>query len=233
MQAGPTITKSETKNPAAPKATPSDTECTATTSLGWMASLRDLPREHGFEPLRVDRASMPKKAIGQVVATAMPFVVPDAAAYPLFEPADLAALGADKGGIVSFIGVPIRNGFKVVGTLTIDRAFDPHSTSRLDFDVRFLVMIANLIGQRVELHQMLARDRDRLIAESHRPQKLALKKPARAKRVQGPPRTISRPRCGSASRIILVARRRCITISAHACGVVSEKLMSAPSPTRA
>jgi Nif-specific regulatory protein len=117
------------------------------------------------------RASMPKKAIGQVVATAMPFVVPDAAAHPLFEPADLAALGADKGGIVSFIGVPIRNGFKVVGTLTIDRAFDPRSTSRLDFDVRFLVMIANLIGQRVELHRMLARDRDRLIAESHRLQK--------------------------------------------------------------
>jgi len=27
---------------------------TAAASLGWMGSLRDLPREHGFEPLRVE-----------------------------------------------------------------------------------------------------------------------------------------------------------------------------------
>ena len=82
---------------------------------------------------------MPKKAIGQVIATAMPFVVPNVAAHPLFEPADIAALGAENGTTVSFIGVPIRIGFKVVGTLTIDRALDLHSAFRLDFDVRFLV----------------------------------------------------------------------------------------------
>jgi Nif-specific regulatory protein len=117
------------------------------------------------------RERMPKKAIGQVIATAMPFVVPNVAAHPLFEPADVAALGADDGATVSFIGVPIRIGFKVVGTLTIDRAFDARSAVRLDFDVRFLVMIANLIGQTVELHRMLARDRERLIAESQRLQK--------------------------------------------------------------
>ncbi|MGA8988792.1 MAG: nif-specific transcriptional activator NifA [Rhodoplanes sp.] len=117
------------------------------------------------------RERMPKKAIGQVVATAMPFVVPNVAAHPLFEPADVTALGADDGTTVSFIGVPIRIGFKVVGTLTIDRVFDARSAVRLDFDVRFLVMIANLIGQTVELHRVLARDRDRLIAESQRLQK--------------------------------------------------------------
>ena len=117
------------------------------------------------------RERMPKKAIGQVIATAMPFVVPNVAAHPLFEPADVAMLGADDGTTVSFIGVPIRVGFKVVGTLTIDRAFDARSAIRLDFDVRFLVMIANLIGQTVELHRVLARDRERLIAESQRLQK--------------------------------------------------------------
>ena len=117
------------------------------------------------------RERMPKKAIGQVIATAMPFVVPNVAAHPLFEPADIAALAAENGATVSFIGVPIRIRFKVVGTLTIDRAFDPHSAFRLDTDVRFLVMIANLIGQTVELHRVLARDRERLIAESHRLQK--------------------------------------------------------------
>ncbi len=126
------------------------------------------------------RDRMPKKAVGQVIATAMPFVVPNVAEHPLFEPEDVAALGGTDGAVVSFIGVPIRIGLKVVGTLTIDRAFDPQSAFRLDFDVRFLVMIANLIGQTVELHRVLARDRERFIAESHRLQKeLAELKPQR------------------------------------------------------
>ncbi|MEZ5787299.1 MAG: nif-specific transcriptional activator NifA [Xanthobacteraceae bacterium] len=125
------------------------------------------------------RARMPKKAIGQVVATGMPFVVPNIAASPMFDPADVEELGAKDDSVVSFIGVPIRIGFKVVGTLTIDRLFDSRSAMRLDFDVRFLVMIANLIGQTVELHRFVARDRERLIAESHRLQKeLAAFRPA-------------------------------------------------------
>ncbi len=155
------------------------------------------------------RERMPKKAIGQVIATGMPFVVPNVAAHPLFEPADIAALGADNGATVSFIGVPIRIGFKVVGTLTIDRAFDPHSAFRLDFDVRFLVMIANLIGQTVELHRMLARDRERLIAESHRLQKqLAEFKPELGK---GPVAGIlgdSKPMRSLLEKIAVVARSR-------------------------
>jgi Nif-specific regulatory protein len=125
------------------------------------------------------RARMPRKAIGQVVATGMPFVVPNVAANPMFDPADVEELGAKDGAVVSFIGVPIRIGFKVVGTLSIDRLFDSRSATRLDFDVRFLVMIANLIGQTVELHRFVARDRERLIAESHRLQKeLAAFRPA-------------------------------------------------------
>jgi Nif-specific regulatory protein len=125
------------------------------------------------------RARMPRKAIGQVVATGMPFVVPNVAANPMFDPADIEELGAKGGAVVSFMGVPIRIGFKVVGTLSIDRLFDSRSAMRLDFDVRFLVMIANLIGQTVELHRFVARDRERLIAESHRLQKeLAAFKPA-------------------------------------------------------
>jgi len=42
---------------------------------------------------------------------------------------------------------------------------------RLDADVRFLTMIANLIGQTVQLQRVVSRDRERLIAESHRLQK--------------------------------------------------------------
>jgi Nif-specific regulatory protein len=48
---------------------------------------------------------------------------------------------------------------------------DGRSIFRLDADVRFLTMVANLIGQTVKLHRVVALDRERLMAESHRLQK--------------------------------------------------------------
>jgi Nif-specific regulatory protein len=128
------------------------------------------------------RARLPETAIGQIVATAVPLVVEDVATHPLFT-TDAAALGAADDVRVSFIGVPIRIGAKVVGTLTIDRVWDGRSVFRLDSDVRFLTMIANLIGQTVQLYRVVSRDRDRLMAESHRLQKeLSELKPARERK---------------------------------------------------
>ena len=112
----------------------------------------------------------PQRAIDQIVATAVPLVVHNIADHELFDPEDIAAMAGD-GAQVSFTGVPIRAGDKVVGTLTVDRLWDGESEFRFDSDVRFLVMIANLIGQTVKLHRVVARDRDRLIEESHRLQK--------------------------------------------------------------
>jgi Nif-specific regulatory protein len=117
------------------------------------------------------RRRIPEKAIGQIIATAMPLVVQNISLHPLFEPDDIDALQSEEGATVSFIGVPIRAEAKVVGTLTIDRVWDGQSVFRFDQDVRFLAMIANLIGQTVQLHRVVARDRERLIAESHRLQK--------------------------------------------------------------
>jgi len=119
-------------------------------------------------PARAHR--FPDRAIRQIIATAVPLVVHNIADHELFDPADIVALGAD-GAKVSFIGVPIRAGDRVVGTLTVDRIWDGDSVFRFDSDVRFLVMVANLIGQTVKLHRVVARDRDRLIEESHRLQK--------------------------------------------------------------
>ncbi|QWG24814.1 nif-specific transcriptional activator NifA [Bradyrhizobium sediminis] len=128
------------------------------------------------------RARLPETVIGQIVATAVPLVAEDVATHPLFK-TDATALGADGDVRVSFIGVPIRIGAKVVGTLTIDRVWDGRSVFRLDTDVRFLTMIANLIGQTVQLYRVVSRDRDRLMAESYRLQKeLSELKPARERR---------------------------------------------------
>lgn len=129
------------------------------------------------------RARLPEMAIGQIVATAVPLVVENVATHPLFSDSDVAALGATPEATVSFIGVPIRVGTRVVGTLTIDRIWDGRAVFRLDSDVRFLTMIANLIGQTVQLHRLVARDRDRLMSESHRLQKeLSELKPTRERK---------------------------------------------------
>ncbi len=128
------------------------------------------------------RSRLPEGAVGQIVATAVPLVVEDVATHPLFT-SDAVALGAAEDTRVSFIGVPIRIGSKVIGTLTIDRVWDGRSVFRLDSDVRFLTMIANLIGQTVQLYRVVSRDRDRLMAESHRLQKeLSELKPARERK---------------------------------------------------
>ncbi|MFZ0836231.1 MAG: nif-specific transcriptional activator NifA, partial [Xanthobacteraceae bacterium] len=127
------------------------------------------------------RARLPKKAIGQVVASAVPLVVENIAAHPLFSASEVAALSEhETAAPISFIGVPIRIGTRVVGTLSIDRTWDERTSARRDADVRFLVMVANLIGQTVQLHRVVSRDRERLMEESHRLQKeLSELKPTR------------------------------------------------------
>jgi Nif-specific regulatory protein len=125
------------------------------------------------------RPRIPEMAVGQIIATSMPLVVQNIATHPLFDAADVARLSSDDGATVSFIGVPIRADGKVVGALTIDRIWDGQSMFRFDSDVRFLAMIANLVGQTIKLHRVVARDRERLMAESHRLQKeLSEYKPA-------------------------------------------------------
>jgi Nif-specific regulatory protein len=116
---------------------------------------------------------LPRKALDQIVATAMPLIVQNASKHPQFANSDIEDLGeiAGKGQPVSFIGVPIKIEDKVVGTLSIDRVWDERSVFRSDHDVRFLSMIANLIGQTIHLHRVIARDRERLMDESRRLEK--------------------------------------------------------------
>jgi Nif-specific regulatory protein len=128
------------------------------------------------------RGRRPEKAIDQIIATAVPLVVHNIAEHTLFDADYVAALRTEDSATMSFIGVPIRAATTVVGTLTIDRVWDGRADFRFDADVRFLTMVANLIGQTVELHRFIARDRNRLIAESHRLQKeLSELKPPPAK----------------------------------------------------
>ena len=87
------------------------------------------------------------------------------AASPLFQGSDFSEWGPTDGRPFSLIGVPIKDGDAVVGTLTVDRVYDDRSVTLFDHDVRFLTMIANLVGQTLRLHKLIARDRERLMQE--------------------------------------------------------------------
>jgi all-trans-8'-apo-beta-carotenal 15,15'-oxygenase len=67
MLATPSVTESRT-NPATQGATPGPTKATPAAGLDWMASLRDLPREHGFEALRVE-GTLPEELSGTLYRT--------------------------------------------------------------------------------------------------------------------------------------------------------------------
>jgi len=58
----------------------------------------------------------------------------------------------------SFVGVPIKGENRTVGTITIERVGSQSSPGTLDEDVRYLTMIANLVGQTVALQTMVERD---------------------------------------------------------------------------
>ena len=116
-------------------------------------------REH-FERL-------PEQAVGQIVVSGMPLVVRDVAQSPLFAAWSELKTG-DTTPVRSFVGVPIKGENRTIGTLTIVRVGSQSSPGTLDEDVRYLTMIANLVGQTVALQSMVERDRERLLAERNR-----------------------------------------------------------------
>lgn len=106
---------------------------------------------------------------GKIMKTGMPIVVPDIAKEPLFlNRTGSRNLQEDK--VVSFMGVPVKVGREIIGVISVDREFDGQPTN-FEGDIRFLTMIANLIGQTVRLHQKVASERQQLLMEKSRLQK--------------------------------------------------------------
>ena len=113
---------------------------------------------------------LPEKAIGRIVVTKMPLVIRQMKKDPLFENWDFSDWGATDEDF-SFIGVPIKDRGSVIGTVTIDREHGNGLYFGLDEDVRFLSMIANLLGQTVRLQRLIASDREWLMHEQRRLEK--------------------------------------------------------------
>ncbi len=122
-------------------------------TAGWATEAKGKPIE-----------TVPSVVIDRLVATATPVVVEDVTKDPLFaKAADLITQRLD--GRVSFLGVPIKCGERVVGTLSINRVWDGEKAVGFDDDLHFLRMVANLVGQTVRLHRMLSAERKRFLDE--------------------------------------------------------------------
>jgi Nif-specific regulatory protein len=110
--------------------------------------------------------TLPERAIGQLVVTEVPLAVADVALDSVCA-WDTSSWGP-PGLSYSFLGVPIKDRDRVIGTLTIDRAWVKWGDVEIDNDLRFLKMVANLIGQTVRLHRIITNDRTRLLEEQSR-----------------------------------------------------------------
>jgi len=101
--------------------------------------------------------------IGKIFETSYPCVVPDIHNEPLFLNRTGARTHLPKGEI-SFIGVPVVILEKPAGVLTADRLFGPEVSP--EEDIRFLTVVAMLIGQFLNLHRAIARKEEILVTEN-------------------------------------------------------------------
>ncbi|CAA7623664.1 Nif-specific regulatory protein [Magnetospirillum sp. SS-4] len=112
----------------------------------------------------------PLAAAGKVIATGIPMVAPDIRDEPL-----LAEMMADGDALedesISFLCVPVKTTDKPFGALSVERAWTGAARYVFEHDLRFLTMVATLIGQTVSLHQKVADDRDTLMTDAARLQK--------------------------------------------------------------
>ncbi len=113
---------------------------------------------------------LPQKVIDHIVATGVPLVIEDISTHQYFTGTAYRHLLPPMTK-VSFLGVPVKVDGVPKGTLTVDREWSGKLDFRLEDDVRLLTMVANLVGQSMRMHFLIARDRDRLIKEQHRLEK--------------------------------------------------------------
>ncbi|RJR36503.1 MAG: GAF domain-containing protein [Desulfobacteraceae bacterium] len=122
---------------------------------------------HGISPAAKTRGryKVGEGITGRVIESGRPMAVPHLDEEPLFLDRTGARSQIDKSKI-SFFCVPIKEGQKVIGALSVDRLFRAPST--LDDDLRFLTIISSLIAQKVFLLHQIEKEREQLNAENLR-----------------------------------------------------------------
>jgi len=102
---------------------------------------------------------------GRVIESGRAMAVPHIDAEPLFLDKTKARSQIDKSKI-SFICVPIQEGQRVIGALSVDREYEGDTS--LDEDVRLLAVISTVIAQKVSLLEKVNREQEKLKEENVR-----------------------------------------------------------------
>ncbi len=119
---------------------------------------------HGLSDHQVRRGryQLGEGVTGQVVLTGQPAVIPRTSESPEF----LDRTRRGKKADTSFICVPIKMGKEVIGTLSVDRPYEPDA--ELKNDVRLLTIIASMVSQAVKLRRAAQEEQERLEEENKR-----------------------------------------------------------------
>lgn len=102
---------------------------------------------------------------GKVIESGRPIAVPNLNEEPVFLDRTGARSRLDKSKI-SFYCVPIKDGRRVIGALSVDHTFE--NAGSLDDYIRLLTIISGLIAQKVSLLEKINRERDQLDKENLR-----------------------------------------------------------------
>ncbi|MFC1883583.1 sigma-54 interaction domain-containing protein [Thermodesulfobacteriota bacterium] len=102
---------------------------------------------------------------GRVIETGRPMAIPNIDDEPLFLDKTRSRKRLD-GSKISFVCVPIMEGKKVIGAISIDREYD--DANNLEEDMRLLTIISSLIAQKAALLEKINRETDKLREENLR-----------------------------------------------------------------
>jgi Nif-specific regulatory protein len=110
---------------------------------------------------------------GRVIETGRPMAIPRLTDEPLFLDRTGARSKIDKSKI-AFICVPIKDGGRIIGSLSVDRLFEDEPS--VNEDVRVLSIISSLIAQKVVLLEEINLEKEQLNIENIRLKKELSKK---------------------------------------------------------
>jgi Nif-specific regulatory protein len=113
-------------------------------------------------------------ATGQAIATGKPQIIPDIGRHPDFlnrtgsRPAHTQNTSTLEtiSGPISFICIPIKDGNRLIGAISVDKPYVDEAT--LTADTRLLKIVAGLIGQTIRIHQLVQLEKDQWLEENRR-----------------------------------------------------------------
>jgi Nif-specific regulatory protein len=122
---------------------------------------------HGISPTAKTkgRYKLGEGVTGRVIATGRPMAIPRLTDEPLFLDRTGARSNIDKSKI-AFICVPIKEGSRVIGALSVDRLLEADYPPQED--VRLLSIISILIAQQVSLLEKISLEKEQLNNENIR-----------------------------------------------------------------